>query len=72
MSGQVFTERDEAFDKRVVDGDTEDAEGEDGSTEDAEAEARKRRVLAMRAHLEHEIDSVGCFTHAKVLERSTS
>ncbi|CAM9113658.1 unnamed protein product [Ascophyllum nodosum] len=66
MSLEVFTERDEAFDKRVVDGDTEDAEGEDGSTEDAEAEARKRRVLAMRAHLEHEIDSVERILKASV------
>lgn len=67
MCVKVFTEKSEAFDERIVDG---EATGEGGDMEGgldegaAEAQARKRRLLAMRAHLEHEIDSVSLSSFA--------
>lgn len=61
MCAKVFTEKSEAFDERIVDGETEGEGGDvEGGVDEAtaEAQARRRRLLAMRAHLEHEIDSV--------------
>lgn len=53
--GQVYTERSDAFDQRIVDGASADDEG---SEEAAEANQRAIRIAAIQAHMEHEFDEV--------------
>jgi len=49
----VFTTKADAFDNSRVDGDTEDVD----PTMEA-AEQKKKRMYALKAHLEHEFDAV--------------
>ena len=58
VSEQVYTERDEGFDKKLVDGAVDEEEGGAGNDEAAAAAARTERLYAIRAHLEHEFDAV--------------
>lgn len=51
---QVFNEKSEGFDTRKVDGDVLEGDGAE-----AESEAlQKKKMYALKAHLEHEFDSV--------------
>lgn len=51
---KVFTQKSEGFDKAKIDGDVLESDGAD-----SEAEAfKKKKMYALRAHLEHEFDSV--------------
>lgn len=52
---KVFSEKEEAFNERIIDGAAED---EGNGDEAAEALARTKRLYAIRAHLEHEFDAV--------------
>lgn len=51
----MFSERDEVFDKRLVDGVLEER-GDD--REAAEKARRQERIDAMKLHMEHEFDQV--------------
>lgn len=53
---QVYTDREEAFNDKLVDGTVEGEEAD--NSEEAEKAARTAKIYAMRAHLEHEFDSV--------------
>ena len=55
-SEKLYTERDEAFNKKLVDGAVDTAGEEEGVTD--EEAARTERLYAIRAHLEHEFDAV--------------
>lgn len=51
---KVFNERDDAFDTKKVDGDVED----EVDPQVEAAENKKKRMYALKAHLEHEFDAV--------------
>lgn len=55
-NNQVYTNRDEAFDKNFVDGSKFDDDEE--ASEDAKKAERSKRLAAIHAHMEHEFDSV--------------